>query len=118
MSGGVDSSASAVLLKEQGHEVKVGQFPFAASGRAMSLMEAEGFVKIVADAKTDEILGVHGNHEHDITGVERERRCPLDETVATRHGTAGLETGLGIGDLTGQAAGGASENRRQKYQHE
>ena len=44
--------------KEQGHEVKVGKFPFAASGRAMSLLETEGFVKIVADAKTDEVLGV------------------------------------------------------------
>ena len=45
--------------KEQGREVKSGSFPFAASGRAMSLMETEGFVKILADAKTDELLGVH-----------------------------------------------------------
>jgi dihydrolipoamide dehydrogenase len=45
--------------KEKGTECKVGTFPFAASGRAMSLMETEGFVKIVADAKTDEVLGVH-----------------------------------------------------------
>ena len=45
--------------KEKGIECKVGSFPFAASGRAMSLMETEGFVKIVADAKTDEVLGVH-----------------------------------------------------------
>ncbi len=44
--------------KEKGHDVVVGQFPFAASGRAMSLMETEGFIKIVADAKTDEVLGV------------------------------------------------------------
>jgi dihydrolipoamide dehydrogenase len=45
--------------REQGREVAVGSFPFAASGRAMSLMETEGFVKVVADAKTDEVLGVH-----------------------------------------------------------
>jgi dihydrolipoamide dehydrogenase len=45
--------------KEKGIECKVGSFPFAASGRAMSLMETEGFVKIVADAKSDEVLGVH-----------------------------------------------------------
>jgi dihydrolipoamide dehydrogenase len=45
--------------REQGREVAVGQFPFAASGRAMSLMETEGFVKVVADAETDEVLGVH-----------------------------------------------------------
>jgi len=45
--------------KEKGHTTKTGKFPFAASGRAMSLMETEGFVKIVADAETDEVLGVH-----------------------------------------------------------
>jgi dihydrolipoamide dehydrogenase len=43
----------------QGRAIKVGSFPFAASGRAMSLLETEGFVKVVADAKTDELLGVH-----------------------------------------------------------
>jgi dihydrolipoamide dehydrogenase len=55
--------ASVGLLEEQaaeqGREVKVGKFPFSASGRALSLMETDGFVKIVADATTDEILGVH-----------------------------------------------------------
>lgn len=45
--------------KEQGLEYLVGSFPFGASGRAMSLMETEGFVKILADAETDELLGVH-----------------------------------------------------------
>jgi dihydrolipoamide dehydrogenase len=45
--------------REQGREVKVGSFPFAASGRAMSLMETDGFVKVVADASSDEVLGVH-----------------------------------------------------------
>lgn len=45
--------------KEKGLAYKTGSFPFAASGRAMSLMETEGFVKLITDAKTDEILGVH-----------------------------------------------------------
>jgi dihydrolipoamide dehydrogenase len=45
--------------REQGHEIRVGTFPFAASGRALALMETEGFVKVVADAETDELLGVH-----------------------------------------------------------
>ncbi len=45
--------------QQQGRAIKTGSFPFAASGRAMSLMETEGFVKIIADAKTDELLGVH-----------------------------------------------------------
>jgi dihydrolipoamide dehydrogenase len=44
---------------EIGRETKTGSFPFAASGRAMSLMETDGFVKVVADAETDEVLGVH-----------------------------------------------------------
>ena len=46
-------------LKEKKVDYKAGKFPFAASGRAMSLMETEGFVKVLADAKTDEVLGVH-----------------------------------------------------------
>jgi dihydrolipoamide dehydrogenase len=46
-------------LDEQGRKYKVGKFPFAASGRAMSLLETYGFIKIVADAETDEVLGVH-----------------------------------------------------------
>ncbi len=45
--------------KKKGHEIVVGQYPFAANGRALSLMEPDGFVKVVADAKTDEVLGVH-----------------------------------------------------------
>ncbi len=45
--------------KEKGLQTVSGSFPFAASGRAMSLMETEGMVKIIADAKTDEVLGVH-----------------------------------------------------------
>lgn len=40
-------------------ELKVGKFPFAANGRAVSLLETDGFVKIVADAKTHVVLGVH-----------------------------------------------------------
>ena len=45
--------------KEQGLDYATGSFPFAASGRAMTLMETEGLVKVIADAKTDELLGVH-----------------------------------------------------------
>ncbi|MGY0204295.1 dihydrolipoyl dehydrogenase [Acinetobacter soli] len=45
--------------KEKGHEVKTGQFPFAVNGRALAAGEAAGFVKFVADAKTDRLLGMH-----------------------------------------------------------
>ncbi|BFP43406.1 dihydrolipoyl dehydrogenase [Flavobacteriaceae bacterium GF1] len=46
-------------LKEAGVDYKVGQFPMRALGRARASMDIDGFVKILADAKTDEVLGVH-----------------------------------------------------------
>ena len=46
-------------LKEAGIEYKVGQFPMRALGRARASMDIDGFVKILADKKTDEVLGVH-----------------------------------------------------------
>lgn len=46
-------------LKAEGRGYKAGQFPFLANGRARALGDTSGFVKILADAATDEILGVH-----------------------------------------------------------
>lgn len=46
-------------LKESNRAYKKGSFPFKASGRARASMDEEGFVKVLADAETDEILGVH-----------------------------------------------------------
>jgi dihydrolipoamide dehydrogenase len=45
--------------RESGRKVKVGKFPFRASGRALAMAETEGFVKVIADAQFGEILGVH-----------------------------------------------------------
>jgi dihydrolipoyl dehydrogenase len=45
--------------REQGYEVKVGKFPFIANGKALGLGDYGGFVKVVADAKYGEVLGVH-----------------------------------------------------------
>jgi len=45
--------------REQGHNVKVGKFPFTANSRASIVGEHEGFIKIVSDSKYGEILGVH-----------------------------------------------------------
>jgi dihydrolipoamide dehydrogenase len=45
--------------KEQGHEVKVGKFPFGGNSKATIVGSHDGFVKIVSDAKYGEILGVH-----------------------------------------------------------
>lgn len=46
-------------VKESGREYRVGKFPFSANGRARSMGETTGFVKFIADAKTDELLGCH-----------------------------------------------------------
>ena len=46
-------------LKAEGVAYKAGRFPFTANGRARAMRHTEGFVKILADAKTDEVLGVH-----------------------------------------------------------
>lgn len=46
-------------LKQAGRQYRTGKFPFMASGRAKSLDETQGFVKVLADAQTDRLLGVH-----------------------------------------------------------
>jgi dihydrolipoamide dehydrogenase len=54
--------------RERGYEVRVGRFPFAASSKASILGENEGFVKVVSEARYDELLGVHivGSHATDL----------------------------------------------------
>jgi len=51
--------ASEEELKEQGIAYKVGRFPWLANGRARAMGEADGFVKVLADAETDRLLGLH-----------------------------------------------------------
>jgi dihydrolipoamide dehydrogenase len=46
-------------LKKDGRKYKSGSFPFKASGRARASMDTDGLIKVLADAETDEILGVH-----------------------------------------------------------
>jgi dihydrolipoamide dehydrogenase len=45
--------------KAKGYEVRIGKFPLAASGRARTMNESDGLIKLVADAKTDALLGMH-----------------------------------------------------------
>lgn len=54
--------------KEEGFEIKVGRFPFAAIGKALVYGESDGFIKIIADKNTDDLLGVHmiGPHVTDM----------------------------------------------------
>ena len=46
-------------VKESGREYRTGRFPYSANGRARSMGETTGFVKFIADARTDELLGCH-----------------------------------------------------------
>jgi dihydrolipoamide dehydrogenase len=46
-------------VKETGRKYTVGRFPFSANGRARTMGETNGFVKVISDAETDEMLGVH-----------------------------------------------------------
>jgi dihydrolipoamide dehydrogenase len=50
---------TAEEAKAKGIEVQVGKFPFAALGKAMALNETEGFVKVIADKKTKQVIGIH-----------------------------------------------------------
>jgi dihydrolipoamide dehydrogenase len=59
-----DPEVASVGLSEEeakagGHEVRVGKFPLAASGRARTMNETEGLIKLVADARSDILLGMH-----------------------------------------------------------
>ncbi|MBV9699937.1 MAG: dihydrolipoyl dehydrogenase, partial [Candidatus Eremiobacteraeota bacterium] len=59
-----DPEVATVGLSEEeakaaGHEVRIGKFPLAASGRARTMNEGEGLIKLVGDAKSDQLLGMH-----------------------------------------------------------
>jgi dihydrolipoamide dehydrogenase len=76
--------------RESGREVSVGKFPFTASGKAVALGETEGFVKVVADKMTGELLGVHiiGPEATEIIHefvVGRTLEATLEEMIHTIH---------------------------------
>ena len=91
--------------REQGREIALGKFPFTASGKAVALGETEGFVKVVADQATGEILGVHivGPEATEIIhefAVGRTLEATLEEIIHTVHAhptlsEAALEATLG-----------------------
>jgi dihydrolipoamide dehydrogenase len=76
--------------RQRGYDVRVGQFPFGVLGRAKMAGETEGFVKIVAEKKYDEVLGVHmiGARSTEIVaeGVLALRlECTVEELIKTIH---------------------------------
>jgi dihydrolipoamide dehydrogenase len=76
--------------REGGREVSVGKFPFTASGKAVAMAETDGFVKVVADKKTGEILGAHiiGPEATEVIhefAVGRTLEATLEELIHTIH---------------------------------
>ena len=76
--------------KERGHDVRIGTFPFGVLGRARMAGELEGFVKIVADKKYDELLGVHmiGPRSTELVAeavLALRLECTVEELIKTIH---------------------------------
>jgi dihydrolipoamide dehydrogenase len=96
--------------KEQGFDVKVGKFPFTASGKARILGETDGFVKIVSETKYDEVLGVHiiGPHATELlaeacVGMALETTADELGRIMHAHPTVSesvMEAAEGVHDLT------------------
>jgi dihydrolipoamide dehydrogenase len=82
--------ATEAKARQNGGEITVGKFPFTASGKAVALGDTEGFVKVVADRATGEILGVHilGPEATEIIhefAVGRTLEATLEEMIHTIH---------------------------------
>ena len=96
--------------REEGYDVKVGKFPFSASGKARILGETDGFVKIVSEKKYDEVLGVHiiGPHATELLAeacLGMQLETTADELGRTIHAhptvsESMMEAAEGVHDLT------------------
>ena len=96
--------------REEGYDVKTGKFPFTASGKARIIGEEEGFVKIVSEAKYDEILGVHiiGPHATELIAeacVAMQLESTAEELGRTMHAhptvsESVMEAAEGVHNLT------------------
>jgi dihydrolipoamide dehydrogenase len=81
---------SEAKARTNGREITVGRFPFTANGKAVALGETEGFLKVVADKRTGEILGVHivGSEATEMIhefAVGRTLEATLEEIIHTIH---------------------------------
>jgi dihydrolipoamide dehydrogenase len=79
-----------VEAKQRGYDVRVGSFPFGVLGRARMAGETEGFVKIVADRRYDEVLGVHliGARSTELVAeavLALRLECTVEELIRTIH---------------------------------
>ncbi|HET7585631.1 MAG TPA: dihydrolipoyl dehydrogenase [Gemmatimonadaceae bacterium] len=76
--------------RDAGREVRVGKFPFSANGRARTAGETTGFIKVIADARTDELLGAHliGPHVSELVSelvLGMEFRASAEDVGITVH---------------------------------
>lgn len=81
--------------KKRGHHVKVGKFPFIANGKALIIGESEGMVKIICNAETEEVLGIHilGPQATDLIlegTISINLETTLEEMINTIHPHPGL----------------------------
>jgi dihydrolipoamide dehydrogenase len=86
--------------KKRGFDVRVGTFPFGVLGRAKIAGETEGFVKIVADKKYDELLGVHmiGLRATELVAeaaVALRLECTVEELIRTIHAHPTMSEAVG-----------------------
>jgi len=85
---------------ERGYDVRVGTFPFGVLGRARIANETEGFVKIVADKKYDEVLGVHmiGPRSTELVAeavMMLRMECTVEEVIRTIHAHPTMSEAVG-----------------------
>ena len=86
--------------KEKGYDIRVGAFPFKALARARMAGETDGFVKIVADKKYDEVLGVHiiGPRATELVAeavLALRLECTVEELVKTIHAHPTMSEAVG-----------------------
>jgi dihydrolipoamide dehydrogenase len=95
-----------VQAKEKGLDIRIGKFPFSTLGRAMAVNETDGFIKVVADKKTHEILGIHivGPEATDLISegaLALEMHAFLEDVGLTMHPHPTLGEGLMEASLNG-----------------
>ncbi len=86
--------------RERGYDVKVGKFPFSANGKATILGQRNGFIKVVADKKYDEVLGFHiiGPHATELIaegGLALSHEATAESLMRTIHAHPTLYEALG-----------------------
>jgi dihydrolipoamide dehydrogenase len=96
--------------REAGRNIRVGRFPFSASGKALAVGDSEGMVKVIFDADTDELLGTHiiGSEATDLiaeAGIARTLETTHYEVLKTVHAHPTLSEAImeAVGDAYDEA---------------